>query len=451
MTRALRTDHSIFPDDPSPPDRPRPSAVRAWQDDPGSGLQPVERPAPNLAARPLPLTISWRDHAPPADEYPVATSAFRYWTAAEALRRAADFWAGIVPDGTTWWVGGALPVGLDEGIDLNANYNRFGLHFYHARVAGSTVYTGESPDVLCHELGHAVLDAVKPQLFHTASVEVAAFHEAFGDISAILSALQLEPVRRTVIEETGGRYQASQVSRLAEQVGAAIRRLRPDAVDTDCLRNAVNSFVYKPPAQLPPWGPASILSGEPHSFSRVFTAAFFEALCLMASAREDRLTEATLAEVAADAGRLLLAAVRLSPMPPKLFADVAGRMVSIAHHVDPAYPALLRTAFLRRGILSVVTGAHRPTPRTQVGLMRVSTGPYGLDAKELVVQANGDVNEVHAFLRWLIERGRIEAPTRRLAAISTHPHTVKSHRLVDLDGRLVLERILFDCGFHADS
>jgi hypothetical protein len=44
--------------------------------------------------------------------------------------------------------------------------------------------------VVCHELGHAILDALKPQLFNVASTEAGAFHEAFGDISAILCALQ---------------------------------------------------------------------------------------------------------------------------------------------------------------------------------------------------------------------------------------------------------------------
>ena len=424
--------------------------VLAWQDDPGSGLKPVERPAPNLASTLLPLRIEWNRPAPPPAEYPVASRAFRYWTAAEALRRAADFWAGVVPAKTEWWIGGALPVALDDGVDLNANYDRSGLHFYHQRVGPATVYTGESPDVLCHELGHAVLDAVKPQLFHTASIETAAFHEAFGDVSAILSALQLAPVRRALIDATGGRYQSSQVSRLAEQVGAAIRRMRPDAVDPDCLRNAVNSFVYRPPAQLPPWGPASQLSWEPHSFSRVFSAGFFEAVCLMATDGRAPLTEDRLAEVALDAAGLLIEAIRSSPVPSRLFADVAARMVTAAEGVDRRYARLLHSAFLRRGILSTTVAAV-DLSKTNVGLLTLSGRPFGLGETPLIVQSAGGAQESHAFVRWLIERGRVEVPRGRLGAIPTHPQTVKSHRLVELDGQLVLERILFDCGFHAQS
>jgi hypothetical protein len=89
---------------------------------------------------------------------------------------------------------------------------------------------------------------------------VAAFHESFGDMSAILSQLQLPGFRKAVLTETGGvLYRSSWLSRLAEQLGWAIRFAFPDAVDSDCLRNAVNSFFYRDPIQLPPSGPANTL------------------------------------------------------------------------------------------------------------------------------------------------------------------------------------------------
>ena len=129
---------------------------------------------------------------------------------------------------------------------------------------------------MCHELGHALLDSFKPQLFDAASIEVAAFHESFGDMSAILSALQLPSVREGVLAETGGVLRrASRLSRLAEQLGWAIGQSVPSAVEPDCLRNAVNTFFYRDPDTLPTTAPATSLSSEPHSFSRVFTGAFF--------------------------------------------------------------------------------------------------------------------------------------------------------------------------------
>ena len=167
----------------------------------------------------------------------------------------------------------------DEGVDLNAFYDRNGMTFFHGTVRGTKIYSGESPDVVCHELGHAVLDALKPQLFDVASIEAAAFHESFGDCSAMLSNLMLPSFRHGVLDETDGRLStASQLSRLAESLGWAIRQLVPDAVAPDCLRSAVNSFYYQPPATLPPRSPASSLASEPHSFSRVFTSGVLRVL-----------------------------------------------------------------------------------------------------------------------------------------------------------------------------
>jgi hypothetical protein len=182
------------------------------------------------------------------------SAGFRYWTAAESLRRSPAFWAA---SGAKAWhrdVGASLPVRLDDGVDLNAYYARTdfpaedikqGLSFFHDTVRdvtsgrNVTVFSGESPDVVAHELGHAVLDTLKPVLFEIASIEAAAFHESFGDMSAILTALQLPTVRQAVLEETDGNLRRnSSVSRVAEQLGFAIRQRSPSAVDRDSLRNA---------------------------------------------------------------------------------------------------------------------------------------------------------------------------------------------------------------------
>src|SRR5262249_32163299 len=179
-------------------------------------------------------------------------------------------------------------VQLDEDVDFNAFYARdSGLNFFHGLVdqvsPNVTVYSAESPHVVCHELGHAILDAVKPELFDAMSNEVSAFHEAFGDMSSMLCALQIPSLRQYVLDQTGGILNTnSRLSQLARQLGWAIRvEIAPDAVDDDCLRNACNSFFYQDPAGLPPSAPASQLSSEPHSFSRVFSGAFLDVLAGM--------------------------------------------------------------------------------------------------------------------------------------------------------------------------
>ena len=196
----------------STPSRGAVQQVSVWEDDPEPAVQ-VTRPLPDPSKRPLAYRFPGRAPAPGGQP---GTASFRYWTAAEALRRGADFWAPRLPSGN-WEVGASLSVLLDEGEDLNAFYDRRALNFFHGTGPSGTVYSGESPDVVCHEMGHAILDSIKPQLWDAGSIEAAAFHESFGDMSAILSALQLQSLRSAILQDTGGHlYQSSRLTRLAE-------------------------------------------------------------------------------------------------------------------------------------------------------------------------------------------------------------------------------------------
>jgi hypothetical protein len=136
----------------------------------------------------------------------------------------------------------------------------------------------------------------------------------------MLSNLMLPGFRQAVLDETDGRLStASRLSRLAESLGWAIRQLVPDAVASDCLRSAVNSFYYQPPATLPPRSPASSLASEPHSFSRVFTSGVLRVLNGVFAARPRQDADA-LHQAAEDTGRLLVEGVRRAAVVPAFFA-----------------------------------------------------------------------------------------------------------------------------------
>lgn len=490
---------------PRPRSRPRPrpltrsqssktirrpaGTILAWDDDPGAPeaadkRTPAPRAVPDLAGT---LAVSIKGKTPMPRQYAKGTREFRFWAAADALARAAHFWSRIVGARTKWFTGASLPVTLDAGVDLNAYYDRAGLSFFHQEVSGLVVFSGESPDVLCHELGHAVLDAIRPELWDTSTAETAAFHESFGDISAILSNLQLESVRRTVLQETMGHlYHSSRLSRLAEQLGWALRQLAPDATDKDCLRNAVNAFFYRDPTTLPPMAPASSLSSEPHSFSRVFTAAFFEGLAGMVNANA---TEAQLQQASVDAATLLIAAVRTSPIVADYYSQIAAHLISEA--TSDAARQAFRAAFVRHGVLSLegalsveaeaAAAPRRPgmaarasataaMPRPPiVRHISMSGARYGLGRRAILVQAPADLKR-YAVSSGAVDTGSVQAPSADGAARSyvedlfrrgridvrgttglqnpvVHPFTRKTHRLVDDGARLVLERRCFDCGF----
>jgi hypothetical protein len=458
--------------------------VRSWQDDPGapeSGHQPVEAEAPNLAKGRLPIAITGSGPAPGL--YDAGTPDFRYWAAAEALGRCATAWAPLLPTGVTWVKtnGRRLPIELDGGEDLNAYYDRRGLHFFHAAVAGRVVFSGESPDVCAHELGHAVLDALRPQLWSASFIEAGAFHESFGDISSLLAGLHLPSVREAVLAETSGRlYRTSRLSRVAEQLGWAIRQLHPDAVAPDCLRNAVNSFFYQDPSTLPPTAPASSLSSEPHSFSRVFTAAFLEAMAGM-HALQPAADAPGLLQAGVDAAQLLVDAVVSSPLVPSYFSQVAAHMVEAdAQRFAGRYSQALKSGFIRHGVLSLESanavmrtpvGAPRVRAQALVGVRGSSNQPmvplpgqrYGLaedllvpaltETKRFSVRASGpDTRSVEApshdeaarsFVEDLFRRQKVEMPQPETPWRVSHPsHAVRR----EAEG-LVLVRTSVDCGF----
>jgi len=465
------------------------TTINAWETDPGNGNQPtggtfVQRPVPVLSTAPLPTRIVNPAQAPAAGQFAPGTPGFRYWTAAEALRRSSDYWGALLP-GVSWQVGASLPVGLDEGERLNAFYDRVGLSFFHADVGGRTVYSGESADVVCHELGHALLDSIKPQLWDAASLEIAAFHEAFGDITAILAALQLPTLRHAVLLETGGAlYRTSRLTRVAEQLGWAIRQSRPSSVDADCLRNAVNSFFYREPNTLPTNAPATSLSSEPHSFSRVFTGAFFEGLAGMLNVRPAQ-DEPNLLQVSQDMGRLLADAIRAASVVPTFFSQVAANVLRIAtqRFAAQGYEQPLRSAFVRHGVLppgpAFAVAATQPMPMTAAAAepttlqqVRLSVAEYGLGVPSVLVYAASEPKTfdvagaamaigaavapaqdeaAKAFLEDLLRRGRLKVATpagrraeivRPTAVSGPESHT---HEIMREGADAVLRRVRVDC------
>src|SRR5208337_3600463 len=72
----------------------RATHINVWEDDPESAVQ-TSRPVPDVSHRPL--AFSFPKPAPAPGTYDPRTAEFRYWTAAEALRRGADFWAPLLP------------------------------------------------------------------------------------------------------------------------------------------------------------------------------------------------------------------------------------------------------------------------------------------------------------------------------------------------------------------
>jgi hypothetical protein len=159
------------------------------------------------------------------------------------------------------------------GIQANAYYDREGLKFFSFNAKGKTIDTCMSSDIVSHELGHALLDAIKPDMFSSASLESSGFHESFGDVISIFAALKHQQVVDILWAQTGGDLRKPNiVESVAEQFGLALNMGAG-------LRTAINNFNYTKPETLPNNAPNNQLSSECHSFSRVMTGAVYDVIC----------------------------------------------------------------------------------------------------------------------------------------------------------------------------
>jgi len=255
----------------------------------------------------------------------------------------------------------ALPIVPRAGKDFNAYYDRKGLKFFYNtdRKTNQTIYTCESSDIVAHECGHAVLDAHHPDYWDSLLGETAAFHEAFGDMSALLVTLGDAAVRAAILAENSGDLAKSNaVSRLAEQLARGLydSGFADAVVSADALRDAVNKFKYRDPDKLSGRAPASKLSSESHSFSRVFSGAFYDLLVgIYEQVRQENAAlspDAALAQARTDAGHLLAQGLMLAPKGDAPFKTIASSIVTVdAQSFGGKYFSVLRKAFVGRRIL----------------------------------------------------------------------------------------------------
>jgi hypothetical protein len=297
----------------------------------------------------------------PSGQYEPQTAEFDYWQTRAALIAGIKAWRDA--DGRylpRWWGDQkVLPVYTDAGDDLNAFYDRSSLQFFSHSFGGQRVHSAESVDVVTHELGHALLDAIRPDFWDVPFIEVAALHEAFGDCIAILSALTDPQIRSAVLALSPDLSLAQFVESLAEQLGDAIRReYGASSTEAGALRHALNRFTWADPATLPTAVPAQQLSGEAHSFSRVFSGAFYDTLRMIFASGPT--TSAGLRRAAQVAGQLLISAARTAPPSVEMFSAVGQRMLQAdIVKFKGVHAAQIRQAFGGHGM-------DLPTPSTSL-------------------------------------------------------------------------------------
>jgi len=291
--------------------------------------------------------------APPKTVFSPGTREFLFWQCREAALTALSVWEGI--DGKIVnWARSANPKKLDllpnAGEDLNAYYDGQSLAFFEFTTGSKTTFSGASTDVVAHESGHAVLDSLRPELWDDLYIETGAFHEAFGDCVAILTALgdqaQRSKLRSTVPNLDAENFLEATAEDLSDGIKRELGATHPAAKP----RHARNNFAWQLPGTLPKVGPPDVLSSEIHSFARVFSGCFYDLIRLIYINSSTR-TDAALRTAARTAGKLLGAAARQAPVMPRFYRSVGRTMVLVDQSMNNgANRQAIHDAFSRHGI-----------------------------------------------------------------------------------------------------
>jgi len=144
-----------------------------------------------------------------------------------------------------------LPLQHDAGRGLNAHYDRAAVAFLGLETDARKTYPAASTDAVAHEVGHALLDAMRPELWESVYTETAAFHEAFADCMALLVSLFDTPSRQALLQGGVRLRAANFLECLAEDVAEGVR-LENGPNDPHSLpRRALNTLRWEIPVNLP--------------------------------------------------------------------------------------------------------------------------------------------------------------------------------------------------------
>ena len=321
--------------------------------DPRAGrTAPAMRPKAPSATRPRSRSgFVFGNTSPEAVAAP-GTPQFLFWQAREAAILTLRAFEGATGSAHTRWQGARskLPLVQDAGIDVNAFYDRASFSFFHQTVGSRTFFSGASTDVVSHEVGHGLLDSLRPDFFSVNFLEVGAVHEAFGDCMAILTALSDRDTRVKLLRASTTLRRRNFVESWGEELSFAIGLVAPGH-NASVPRRTFNRLRHQIPSTLPTNGGPGALINEVHSFGMIFSGCFWDLTVELFNAAPAR-SEAALLSAARLAARLTIAGAARAVITPR-FMQSMGRAMTLADQSlhRGVNRAAIGAAFARHGIL----------------------------------------------------------------------------------------------------
>ncbi|ULQ55466.1 hypothetical protein KJS94_12515 [Flavihumibacter rivuli] len=192
---------------------------------------------------------------------------------------------------------------------------------YYNGLPGGAIFACLSPDIVAHELTHALLDSIHPRFIEDTNPDVGGFHEGFADIVALLQRFTITNLVEHQIAETKGNLsEFSYLGELATQFGNALDNSR------GALRGAIGAINPKTNKweRFKPDPLKYKKSTEPHDRGAILVATIFDAFL-----RLYHWQTADLLRIASNGTGVL----QKGAIHPDLVKRLAAEACSIAKHL----------------------------------------------------------------------------------------------------------------------
>ena len=152
-------------------------------------------------------------------------------------------------------------------------------------LPGQSIYTCLSHDIVAHETTHAVVDGIRSHFTEPTNIDVAAFHEAFADVSALFVHFSHREVLLDTLQRTGGRLYTAGMTADAPAVNASAPLIQSEIAPDNPLIELARQFGQvsgmhaglRSALGTPANAQALETTTEPHLRGAILVAAVFDA------------------------------------------------------------------------------------------------------------------------------------------------------------------------------